>query len=180
MCSHYHELFREASKRSTMASSLKFSLAMALVCGLAAAGETAERVQAESLTIGAAYSLKPAFHEILPMFEREYGTTIQVLLGPSQTLRQHIEKGTAIDVFLPAAAEEVEKTGTEGTDSQWRTSDLCPDLSRARHVHGVPSDTDLVRRCAGRSSDPHGARQSRNHGLRRNYGSVTYETQSHL
>jgi molybdate transport system substrate-binding protein len=53
--------------------------------------------------------MKAAFHEILPMFESEYGATVHVVYGPSQTLRRQIEKGASIDVFLPAAIEEVEK-----------------------------------------------------------------------
>ncbi|MEK6804312.1 MAG: molybdate ABC transporter substrate-binding protein [Nitrospirota bacterium] len=70
--------------------------------------------QAESLTIGAAYSLKPAFQEIVPIFEREYGAAVKVVYGPSQTLRREIEQGAAIDVFLPAAAEEIEKLQKKG------------------------------------------------------------------
>lgn len=70
--------------------------------------------QAEPLTIGAAYSLKPVFQEIVPLFEREYGTAVQVVYGPSQTLRREIEQGAAIDVFLPAAVEEITKLQKQG------------------------------------------------------------------
>jgi len=92
-----------------MGSIRKFSLVVAIVSGLAGVVLTGKPVQAESLTVGAAYSLKAPFQEILPMFEKEYGATVQVVYGPSQTLRQQIEKGAPIDVFLPEAVEEVEK-----------------------------------------------------------------------
>ena len=97
-----------------MAGIRKFSMAMAIVGGLAGVVATGERVQAEALTIGAAHSLKPALNEILPMFEREYGATVHVVYGPSQTLRRQIEKGAPIDVFLPEGIEEVEKLQKKG------------------------------------------------------------------
>jgi molybdate transport system substrate-binding protein len=74
---------------------------------------TGQPAQAESLTIGAAHSLKGAFEEIVPMFEGEYGAMIRVVYGPSQTLRRQIEKGAPIDVFL-SAAEEIEKLQKKG------------------------------------------------------------------
>lgn len=67
-----------------------------------------------SLTVAAAHSLKPLFQEILPIFEIEHGVTVQVLYGPSQTLRQQIEKGAPIDVFLPEGVEEVRKLQKKG------------------------------------------------------------------
>ena len=87
----------------------KFSIAMALISGLAGVIATGGPVLAEDLTVGAAPSLKGAFHEIVPMFEKEYGATVHVVYGPSPTLRRQIEKGAPIDVFLPAAVAEVEK-----------------------------------------------------------------------
>jgi len=92
-----------------MARIRNLSVAMAVVCGLAGVVSTGNPVQAENLTIGAAPSLKRAFQEIVPMFEKEYGATVQVVFGPSPTLRRQIEKGAPIDVFLPAAVVEVEK-----------------------------------------------------------------------
>jgi molybdate transport system substrate-binding protein len=87
---------------------------MAVVSGLAGILATGECVQAENLTIGAAHSLKPAFEEIVPMFESEYGAVVHVVYSPSQTLRRQIEKGVPIDVFLPDAVEEVEKLHKKG------------------------------------------------------------------
>lgn len=109
-----------------MMMDLKVSgLAAVLTVGLAgvcAAGgpaesgvATAEKPPAvASLTVAAAYSLKPLFQEILPIFEIEHGVTIRVLYGPSQTLRQQIEKGAPIDVFLPEGVEEVQKLQKKG------------------------------------------------------------------
>lgn len=90
-----------------------FSMAMATAVGLAGIVATEQPVRAENLTIGAAHSLKGAFQEILPMFEREYGATVRVVYGPSQTLRRQIEKGAQIDVFL-SAVEEIEKLQKKG------------------------------------------------------------------
>jgi molybdate transport system substrate-binding protein len=92
----------------------KFSLAIAVVSGLAAVIGIGEPVRGETLTVAAAHSLNAPFQEILPMFEQEYGVTVQVVYGPSQTLRQQIEKGAPIDVFLPEAVEEVEKLQKKG------------------------------------------------------------------
>lgn len=97
-----------------MTGILKLSVAMAVVSGLAGVVATGNPVQAETLTIGAAHSLKPAFQEIVPLFEKEYGATVGVVYGPSHTLRRQIEKGAAIDVFLPAAVEDVEKLHKKG------------------------------------------------------------------
>jgi molybdate transport system substrate-binding protein len=91
-----------------------FSMAVAVACGLAGIVGTVEPVQAEALTIGAAHSLKAPFDEILPMFEREYGTTVHVEYGPSKTLQRQIEKGAPIDVFLTEKIEDVEKLQKKG------------------------------------------------------------------
>jgi molybdate transport system substrate-binding protein len=97
-----------------MTGILKLSVAMAVVSGLAGVVATGGPVQAETLTIGAAHSLKAAFQEIVPMFEKEYGAKLSVVYGPSHTLRRQIEKGAEIDVFLPEAVEEVERLQKKG------------------------------------------------------------------
>jgi molybdate transport system substrate-binding protein len=100
-------------KRSTMMGIRTFSMAMVIAGGLTGVIATGERVQAESLTVAAAHSLKGAFHEIVPMFEKEYGATVRVVYGPSQTLRRQVEKGAEIDVFL-STVEEIEKLQKKG------------------------------------------------------------------
>ncbi|MFO0733981.1 MAG: hypothetical protein U0361_24070 [Nitrospiraceae bacterium] len=60
----------------------RLSLMVALAGGLSAAVGTGDPAHANDLTIGAAWSMKPAFQEILPMFEKEYGATVKVVYGP--------------------------------------------------------------------------------------------------
>ena len=91
-----------------------FKLVSAAVAGLAGIAGIWKPAQAETLTVGAPPSLRPAFSEILPMYEREYGAPIHVLYTPSKTLVRQIEKGAAIDVFLSAGAEEVEYLHKKG------------------------------------------------------------------
>ena len=86
-----------------------FSMAVAIISGLAGFVATGATAQGETLTVGAAHSLKAPFEEIVPMFEKEYGVTVHVMYGPSQTLRQQIEKGAAIDVFVAEGVDEVMK-----------------------------------------------------------------------
>lgn len=85
----------------------KFTITVGILCGFLGMIGQAEDIHAAPLTIGAAPNLKGAFREILPLFEKEYGKSVQVMYGESPTLRRQIEKGMSIDVFLPAALEEV-------------------------------------------------------------------------
>jgi molybdate transport system substrate-binding protein len=89
-------------------------MVMVAITGLAGAMSSRAHAETEALRIGASHSLKPAFEEILPMFEREYGVPVQVVYGPSQTLRRKIEQGAPIDVFMPESVEEVEKLERKG------------------------------------------------------------------
>lgn len=97
-----------------MTARQRVGVAVAFAIGLAGVTLPGEPVQAETLTVGAAPSLRAALAEIVPMFEREHGTTVRVFYAPSQVQRRQIEKGDPIDVFLPAAAEEVEKLHKKG------------------------------------------------------------------
>jgi molybdate transport system substrate-binding protein len=97
-----------------MAAIVKCVLTMALIGGIVGLLGTGRPVQAEALTIAASHSLKPAFQEIVPMFEKEYGVTVQALYGPSHTLRHQIEQGAPIDVFLPESVEDIEKLEGKG------------------------------------------------------------------
>lgn len=69
---------------------------------------------AEPLTVGAPPSLRGALNKILPMFEKEQGTAVHVVYQPSKTLRQQIEKGASIDVFLAAGTADVEHLQKKG------------------------------------------------------------------
>ena len=86
----------------------------AAVAGLAAIVGICEPLQAEPLSVGAPPSLRPAFSEILPMFEREYGAPVNIVYTPSKTLLREIEKGAPIDVFLSAGIEEAEYLHKKG------------------------------------------------------------------
>lgn len=69
-------------------------------------------VQAESpttITIAAANSLREALKDVLPLFEAQHKEiNIRVVYGPSQTLRQQIEQGAPVDVYLPSSLDEIE------------------------------------------------------------------------
>lgn len=86
----------------------KLKMMIAAFGGLAAIVGASKPVQAEPLTLGAPPSLRPAFTEILPMFEREYDVPVHVVYTPSKTLVREIENGAPIDVFLAAGPDEVE------------------------------------------------------------------------
>ena len=89
-------------------------IGIAFVVGMLAIVTSQLSAQAEALTVGAPPSLRPAFSEILPMFEREYGAPIHIVYTPSKTLLRQIEKGAPIDVYLSAGKEEVEYLHKKG------------------------------------------------------------------
>ncbi len=97
-----------------MAGVKTLGVMLAVVSGLMGILMTENPVQAEALTIGASPSLRPALQEIVPLFEREHGAVIQVVYGPSHTLRRRIEQGAPIDVVLPESMEEVETLEKKG------------------------------------------------------------------
>jgi molybdate transport system substrate-binding protein len=92
----------------------KFGIAIAFVGGIAGVIGSVQLGHAETLTVAAGHSLKVPFQEILPIFEQEYGVTVKAVYGPSLTLRQQIEKGAPIDVFLPESVEEVDRLHRKG------------------------------------------------------------------
>lgn len=71
--------------------------------------------QPETLTIAAANSLKDALRKVLPLFEAQHKEiNVRVVYGPSQTLRNQIEQGAPVDVFLPSLIEEIEQLEKKG------------------------------------------------------------------
>jgi molybdate transport system substrate-binding protein len=69
----------------------------------------------QTLTIAAANSLKDALRTILPIFEKEQGNVeVRVVWGPSQILRDQIQQGAPIDVFLPSSIEEIDVLEKKG------------------------------------------------------------------
>jgi molybdate transport system substrate-binding protein len=69
----------------------------------------------QHLTIAAANSLKDALRAIAPIFEKETGNIeVRIVWGPSQTLRDQIQQGAPIDVFLPSSLDEIEQLEQKG------------------------------------------------------------------
>lgn len=69
----------------------------------------------QTLTIAAANSLKDSLRVILPLFEKEQDhVEVRVVWGPSQSLRDQIQQGAPIDVFLPSSIEEIDALETKG------------------------------------------------------------------
>ena len=78
--------------------------------------------QQETLTIAAANSLKDALRKVLPLFEAEHpDTAVRVIYGPSQTLRNQIEQGAPVDLFLPSLFEEIDQLDKKGLIIQGTT-----------------------------------------------------------
>jgi len=71
-------------------------------------------IHAEPLNVGAPPSLRAAFQEIIPLFEREYRTTVTTVYTPSKALLKEIEKGASIDVFVSAGLEELDYLHAKG------------------------------------------------------------------
>ena len=66
------------------------------------------QAQPETLTVAAANSLKDALKKVLPLFEAQHREiNVRVVYGPSQTLRNQIEQGAPVDIFLPSLFEEI-------------------------------------------------------------------------
>jgi molybdate transport system substrate-binding protein len=111
-------LVRPADKRVgkwyTIMGIRRLSLTVAIVSGLAGAVATSGYAQTEPLTVGAPPSLRPVLSEILPMFEKEYGASVNVVYTASKTLSRQIEQGAPIDVFLAAGVDEVEHLHKKG------------------------------------------------------------------
>jgi molybdate transport system substrate-binding protein len=62
-----------------------------------------------TLTIAAANSLREPLKEVLPLFEAQHkGINIRIVYGPSQNLREQIEQGAPVDVYLPSSLDQIE------------------------------------------------------------------------
>lgn len=110
------------------------------------------QAQPETLTIVAANSLRDAFRKVLPLFEAQYPErNVRIIYGPSQSLRNQIEQGAPVDIFLPSLAEEIDQLeqkgliiqGTKriyaGTSLVLITSSTLPaSISSLQDLHQVP------------------------------------------
>lgn len=93
---------------------IRLALLLGTLFGSAWVSQPAQ-AQSETLTIAGANSLKDALRKILPLFETQHrGINVRVIYGPSQTLRNQIEQGAPVDVFLPSLFEEIDQLETKG------------------------------------------------------------------
>lgn len=68
-----------------------------------------------SLTVSAAISLKDAFGELVPLFERARpGVHITINYGGSGTLQHQIEQGAPVDIFISASETQMDSLESRG------------------------------------------------------------------
>jgi len=93
-----------------------FALVLALTTTVGvSAGRPAYAASLEVLTIAAANSIKQALRHLLPLFEAQRkNVEVRVVYGPSQSLRQQIEQGAPVDVYLPSSIEEIDRLEQAG------------------------------------------------------------------
>ena len=88
-------------------------LAGLLFAGLLTASQA--KAQPETLTIGAANSVKDVLRKVLPQFESKHPEVkLRVIYGASQSLRKQIEEGAPVDVYLPSLVEEIDQLEKKG------------------------------------------------------------------
>lgn len=61
-----------------------------------------------TLTVSAATSLSNALKEIKPLYEQTKNVSLTYNFGPSGALQQQIEQGAPVDVFISAAAKQMD------------------------------------------------------------------------
>lgn len=85
-----------------------------ILCGLllvacSAKGSSDEpKLQAGSITVSAAVSLKDAFTEIGELYKARTGRSVDFNFGASGALQQQIENGAPVDVFASAGEKQME------------------------------------------------------------------------
>lgn len=81
------------------------TLAWALLLGAGCGGSDGRE---QEMLVFAAASLKPALTEIESLFESDFGGSVLVSVGGSQSLARQIAAGAPADVFIPAGEAPVE------------------------------------------------------------------------
>lgn len=66
-----------------------------------------------AITVFAASDLGPAFTQLVPIFERQTGTKVTLVLGSTGTLTQQIRNGAPADVFFAANESYVDQLAAE-------------------------------------------------------------------
>lgn len=91
------------------------TLLLTVVLAIAWDAPTAQAEPTASLTIAAANSLREPLKAVLPLFEAQHKeVNVRIVYGPSQTLRQQIEQGAPVDVYLPSSLDEIETLQDKG------------------------------------------------------------------
>ena len=99
-------------------------LALAAGCGRAA--DPVARAEPVALTISAAASLREAVTELAARYEAAHpGTVVRVNLGASGALRQQIERGARVDVFVAAARGPMDALAGRGLVDPATRADLA-------------------------------------------------------
>ena len=99
-------------------------------------------VNAETIRLHAAGSLKAVMTEITEQYQSQTGTAFETAFGPSGLLRQRIEKGEITDLFASANMrhpEVLQQQGLGSTVVQFAQNKLCA-LAQA----GVEVDTNSL------------------------------------
>ena len=105
------------------------ALLLTLSCPAAAA-------RAESITIAAAVSMKEALEEVAAAYEKRTGDDVELNFGSSGQLMTQIARGAPVDVFVPAADEQMDQLARDGLiDPQTRVA-----IAGNRLVLIVPGD----------------------------------------
>ncbi|PDO09430.1 MAG: molybdate ABC transporter substrate-binding protein [Candidatus Reconcilbacillus cellulovorans] len=87
----------------------RLSALFAVVCAAVLAAGCKSQQQTSVLTISAAASLADALKDIQPAYESNHNVRILYNFGASGALRQQIEQGAPVDVFLSASSKEVDR-----------------------------------------------------------------------
>jgi molybdate transport system substrate-binding protein len=107
---------------------------------------TSPAADSVKLTVSAAASLKEALREITTVFERTHpDVKIALNFGSSGTLELQIEKGAPVDVFVSAAAEQMNALASR----KLVVEDTRVDLLQNELVLIVPRDSTIAANVAG-------------------------------
>ncbi len=98
--------------------------------------------QTEEITVSAAASLKDALEEIKPLYEENNPrTTITYNFASSGSLQRQIEQGAPVDIFFPAATQQMDALQNKGL----LLKETRQDLLTNRMVLVVPQNNQTIK-----------------------------------
>ncbi|MBN1369315.1 MAG: molybdate ABC transporter substrate-binding protein, partial [Dehalococcoidaceae bacterium] len=118
----------------------RFGLILATACFLLTGGSACGDGTTITLNVSAAASLTAALDEINRQYELTGNTRIQVNYASSGTLQTQIEQGAPVDVFISAAARQMDTLENKGLVFAGSRRDLLNN----RVVLIVPDDSSLI------------------------------------